>query len=189
VTGSGVIQAVVRALDAAGIPFMLTGSFASAYHGAGRATLDVDIVIDATADQLRRLIEGLAPATWYASLEAALRARYEESQFNLIDLETGWKVDFIIRKSRPFSRVEFERRAVIELEGTRLAVASVEDVILAKLEWARLGGSARQLEDVAELLRVRSADLDRSYLKPWIAELGVAHEWKEANRMAGEQAS
>ena len=150
--------------------------------------MDVDLVIDATPAQLRALIDGLPTGTWYASLEAALEAKGTESQFNLIDLETGWKVDLIIRKSRPFSRVEFDRRLVIEFEGSRLAVATVEDIILAKLEWAKLGESARQLEDVAELLRVRSADLDRPYLERWIAELGVAPQWAAANRLAGKPA-
>ena len=184
-TGPAILQTVGRALDAAGIPFMLTGSFASAYHGAGRATMDVDLVIDPTPAQLRALIDGLPASAWYASLEAALEAREQESQFNLIELETGWKVDLIIRKSRPFSRIEFDRRTVIEFEGVRLAVATVEDVILAKLEWASLGGSARQLEDVAALLSARSADLDRPYLARWIAQLGVASQWEAAKRLAG----
>ena len=183
-TGSTILQTIGRALDAAGIPFMLTGSFASAYHGAGRATLDVDLVIDPTIAQLRTLIAGLPAGTWYASLEAALEARAQESQFNLIDLSSGWKVDLIIRKSRPFSRIEFDRRAVIEFEGVRLAVATVEDVILAKLEWAKLGGSARQLEDVASLLKIRAKDIDRPYLDRWIEELGLAHPWGAASRLA-----
>jgi len=164
---------------------MLTGSFASAYHGAGRATMDVDLVIDPTIAQLRALIAGLPASTWYASIEAALEARAQESQFNLIDLASGWKVDLIIRKSRPFSRIEFDRRAVIEFEGVRLAVATVEDVILAKLEWAKLGGSARQLEDVASLLRIRAQDIDRPYLDRWIDELGIVIQWEAASRLAG----
>ena len=164
---------------------MLTGSFASACHGAGRATVDVDLVIDPTAAKLRALIEGLPAGAWYATLDAALEAREHESQFNLSDLETGWKVDRIIRKSRPSSLIEFARRTVIEFEGVRLAVTTVEDVILVKLEWASPGGSARQLENVAALLRVRSADLDRSYLARWIAELEVTGQWETASRLAG----
>ena len=39
---------------------MLTGSVAVAFHGAGRATMDVDLVIDATRDQLRALVASLA---------------------------------------------------------------------------------------------------------------------------------
>lgn len=36
------IRDVVRALEAAGVPYMVTGSFASALHGAPRTTQDLD---------------------------------------------------------------------------------------------------------------------------------------------------
>ena len=61
-----------------------------------------------------------------------------------------------------------------------LAVASHEDVILSQLEWSRLGGSTRQLEDVAALLSLRSSDIDRAYLEHWVRELEVGNEWDAA---------
>jgi len=42
-----------------------------------------------------------------------------------------------------------------ELLGFQLFVASAEDVILAKLEWARMSDSERQIRDVAGILRTR----------------------------------
>ncbi len=171
---------MVAALDAAGIPAMLTGSFAAAFHGAGRATMDVDLVIDPTASQIRTLVASLPAAQYYVSLDAALEAHATESMFNVIDLATGWKVDLIVRKSRPFSRTEFERRLPTNFDGVSLAVATVEDVIVAKLEWAKLGGSARQLDDVAALLRVNKSTIDRAYLERWIGELGLSDQWQAA---------
>ena len=172
------LRTVVAALDAAGIPFMLTGSLAAACHGAGRATMDVDLVVAATADQLRALVASLTRADLYVSSEAALDALAHESIFNVVDTVSGWKADLIVRKGRPFSQAEFERRRPIEFEGIRLWVATVEDTIIAKLEWARLGGSARQLEDVAALVRVTGDRLDRAYLDRWIAELGIQQQWR-----------
>ena len=40
---------LVVLLDAANIPFMVAGSFASAVHGLPRTTQDIDIVIDPTS--------------------------------------------------------------------------------------------------------------------------------------------
>jgi hypothetical protein len=37
---------VIRRLDEAGVPFMVSGSLASSLHGQPRATNDIDIVID-----------------------------------------------------------------------------------------------------------------------------------------------
>ena len=63
-------------------------------------------------------------------------------------------------------------------------VASPEDLIVAKLEWAKLGESRRQVEDVAHLLKSQSS-LDTAYLNRWIDVLGVRGQWDEATRLAG----
>jgi hypothetical protein len=79
----------------------------------------------------------------------ALEAWADESQFNAIDRDAGWKIDLIMRRSRPFSLAEFERRLPITFDGVDLFVASAEDVVIAKLEWAKVGESRRQIEDAA----------------------------------------
>ncbi len=184
-TFADVIRRVVERLEQVGIPYMLTGSFASAFHGASRSTQDIDLVIAPAAQQLRALVGNLSAVDFYVDLDDAIEALRHESQFNLVDRSTGWKVDLIIRRSRPFSVIEFERRRPAEVEGVRLSIASVEDVILAKLEWAKLGQSQRQLEDVAGLLRIRWAELERDYLDRWVRELNLEGEWEAACRLAG----
>jgi hypothetical protein len=180
-----VLQRITTALDQAGITYMLTGSFASAHYGAPRSTQDIDLVIEASATQLRTFIQNLPTGEYYSDWDAALEAQRRESLFNVIDLTTGWKIDLIFRKSRPFSREELSRRQFVDLEGPRLFVASAEDVIIAKLEWARLAQSQRQLEDVAAILKVQWARLDRPYLDKWIAELGLNDQWSAAMGVAG----
>lgn len=175
---------VLGALGTAGIPVMLTGSFASSYHGAPRATQDVDLVIAPTVDQLRAFVALLPRDEFYVDEHAALEALRLESQFNLIDLQSGWKVDLIIRRSRPFSRAEFDRRRVVDLEGSELPIATPEDVLIAKMEWARKSESARQIEDAARLLRVRSRQLDDTYVEHWVEELGLGEQWATVRRAA-----
>jgi len=96
------------------------------------------------------------------------------------DQRTAWKIDLIICKSRPFSQEEFGRRRRVVFEGLTLWIATVEDVLIAKLEWASKGESRRQLDDCAQPLRVRGADLDRAYLSRWIATLRLESEWAAA---------
>ncbi len=164
---------------------MLSGSFASAYYGSPRSTQDIDLVIAATPEQLRAFAANLPSGEYYADLGAALEAYKRESMFNIIDLESGWKIDLIIRKSRPFSREEFGRRQLVNVQGTSLFIASAEDVVVAKLEWAKLAQSQRQVEDAAGILRIRWASLDRSYLEKWTRELELTTEWNAARLMAG----
>ena len=107
--------------------------------------------------------------------------------FNAVDPESGWKVDFIMRKDRPFSHSEFDARMTIIFSGLELTVARAEDVIVAKLEWSQLGDSERQLRDVAEILAVQGADLDIREREKWAADLGVLQEWNRANMIRNSE--
>jgi hypothetical protein len=179
-----VLRRILQALDRARIPHMLTGSFASSYHGAPRSTQDIDLVILATGEQLRSLAEFLPAREFYFDLEAALDAERRHGQFNVIDLASGWKVDLILRKPRPWSVEEFERRRQIELFGTVVSIATPEDVLIAKLEWAKSGGSGRQLEDAAGILRIQGEELDLSYVAQWVRRLDLTESWNRARERA-----
>lgn len=179
------LRRIIGILEQAEIPYMLTGSFASSFYGSPRATQDVDLVITVSPEQVLRLLELLPLTDYYVDRSAALEAQRSEGLFNVIDLATGWKVDLIVRKSRPFSREEFDRRNMVDLGGVRLATATAEDVIISKLEWAKLGESQRQVEDAASILRVLGAELDMVYLEKWMEELGLREQWDAALRMAG----
>lgn len=171
------LRRVVEALDQAGIPYMLTGSVAGTAHGLSRATQDVDIVIDPSSATLDRFVGSLDPAAYYVDLDAARDALARRSMFNVIDLASGWKIDCIVRKERPFSREELARRRPAAIAGVTVMVASPEDVIVSKLEWAQMSASERQLEDVAGIVAVAGDGLDRAYLEKWIAILGLASAW------------
>jgi hypothetical protein len=176
-SATDLLSLVAARLNTLRIPFMLTGSVAAAFHGAGRATMDVDLVIDATREQLRALVAALSASDRYVSEEAALAALDHESMFNVVDAATGWKADLFVRKSRPFSREEFARRQAFAFEGSTLWVATLEDLVVSKLEWAKLGGSARQLEDVAAMLRVADGAIDQAYVDRWVSALDLAAQW------------
>ena len=175
---------VLRALDAAGVPHMLTGSLAASFHGLVRATQDIDLVIDIDRDRLLEFIRRLGRDDFYYDEDVALEALRTTGQFNVIHRGSAWKVDLICKKSRPFSIVEFERRQQTEAWGGTAFVATVEDLILAKLEWAKLGGSARQIEDASHLIEYNRDRLDRPYLEQWIDGLGIRAQWEAAQARA-----
>ncbi len=99
---------------------MLTGSLAASYYAIPRATQDIDLVVEAFPASLPGLTDLLSSAGYYVSLAAAKEASAHEGQFNAIDPESGWKVDFILRKNRPFSISEFERRTRASALGLEL---------------------------------------------------------------------
>jgi hypothetical protein len=178
------LRRIVSALEQAGIPYMLTGSVASSYHGEGRASQDIDLVIAPDEPQLHSFLSSLPLTTYYVSEEAALDALRQRSHFNVIDKASGWKVDLIVRRDRRFSRTEFERRISVDALGTKLTIATAEDVVVSKLEWAKMGASERQLEDVAGILRDSDNTLDHGYIEQWVRELGLEVQWERASDLA-----
>ncbi len=178
------LKRVLGALAASEIPHMVAGSFAGMAHGLLRTTYDIDLVIDPTRTQLDQFVSSLATEEFYVSREAADEAWRRRGQFNVIDLATGWKTDLILIKRRAFSRKEFSRRQPDSLFGVQIFVATAEDTILAKLEWARLGESERQIRDVVGILELRATTLDRPYIDHWASELGVSELWARVQREA-----
>ena len=142
--------------------------------------MDIDLVIDPEPDQLDAFVRAIEAAGMYVSDVAAHEALAHRSMFNVVDTQSGWTADLIVRKLRSFSEEEFARRHEIEFLGVSLHVASLEDVLLSKLEWAKLGGSARQLEDVASLVRLRGDELDHEYVRHWVQTMGLEAQWSAA---------
>ena len=164
-------------LEAERIPYMLTGSIASAFYGEPRATRDIDVVIDPTPEALDSLIIGLQRGGAYVDADAARTALRARTQFNAVVGDA--KVDFVVRKERPFSKAEFDRRRRVHLLGLKGSMVSVEDLILAKLEWSAATGSERQLRDVEGMVRVAGSDLDRGHVERWAAQLGLTTSWRQ----------
>jgi predicted nucleotidyltransferase len=185
-TQGDVLGRIAGRLDAAGIRYMIVGSLASSFHGEPRTTRDIDIVVDPTHEALDRFVESVAADGFYVDRTAAVQALASRSQFNVIDPQSGWKIDLIIRGDRPFSRKELERRISVRLLGIETHVATAEDTIVAKLEWAASGESERQLRDVASILAATGHSLDRAYLARWIESLGLQELWARAESLTDQ---
>lgn len=185
VTLRDLLELVAGALEGAGIPYMVVGSLASTFHGEPRATQDVDIVIDPQPDQLAALLRSFDAERFYVGDgQQALAGR---GMFNVIDVAGGWKIDFIVRRDRPFSTAELSRRIDAEVLGIHLAMATAEDTIVAKLEWAATRGSERQVADAAAVIAVSGDLLDWEHLRHWAEDLGLAEPLNRAISQARER--
>ncbi len=164
-----VLGLVSDRLSVADVPFMLTGSFALAYYATPRMTRDLDIVVALDERHVEALVAAFE-SDFYIDADAARNAVVSERMFNLMHLESGIKVDLIVRKSAEFRQVEFARRKPIAIANVRTWIVSSEDLILSKLVWALESNSELQRRDVRQLL-VGSVDVD--YIRKWARQLGV----------------
>jgi hypothetical protein len=172
------VARLVGKLDAAKIAYMLVGSLASSVHGKPRSTRDVDVVSRPANEQaLDELIKRFPSEDYYVSDDAAHEAFRHHTQFNVIEMSSMWKADLIIPEANAFQDSEFARRIEVPFAGVRLCVASAEDSILAKLDWARQSESDRQLQDVADIVAVKGEALDLAYIERWVRALSLEALW------------
>lgn len=171
------LKRLLNKLADSGVHFMVVGSVAASFHGYPRTTMDIDAVVEGDAESLRRLARLLGEGYYVNEEEIDQAVRFQRT-FNIIDEASGYKADLIIRKNRPFSRTEFDRRLQVEILGVTAQIATPEDVILSKLEWSKLGSSERQWEDALQVARTQAGDLDLAYIDKWSQELGVYDLWE-----------
>ena len=172
-TAAEFLRRAVTLIEQAGLDYMITRSFASSYYGESRTTRDLDLVVELTATGIEQLVSLADQREWYVHRAELPHALTHERMANLIDLESGWKIDVVALKARPFSQAEFERRRRVQLLGRDVFIASAEDTILAKLEWSTRGGWQRQIADARAIVRVQADRLDVDHLRSWAPPLGV----------------
>ena len=162
---------VIAALNASGVEYMLTGSYASNVYGRVRSTFDADLVVALESAQLSRLLESLGQG-FYTDARTMKEIREAGGQFNAVHKTSGLKIDFYLPRDA-HDRETLGRRRMHRLWGQAVPVISPEDLILAKLLWAREGGSARQVEDARGVYEVQKDRLDLAYLKARAETLSI----------------
>ncbi len=190
---SEIIQALtplVEAFERFGIAYYIGGSVASSVHGRRRYTQDVDVVADIQLKHVHTLVATLQQ-DYYIDAGMIRGAIQNRSSFNILHNDTGVKVDVFIQKSGPFSQQEMRRARedVLEVGSRSFFFASAEDMILAKLDWWKLGGgvSNRQWNDILEMMKEKQAVLDTAYLRQSAPMLGVADLLEKVFSDAGLQ--
>lgn len=159
------VSLFVRPLNQLRIPYMVTGGVASVVYGEPRFTRDIDLVI------------GLHPrdAARFASAWAA-------EDFNVIHQHTTMRANVYLTGNDPLNAWAFAHTVVRRIDDD-VSLAPIEAVILSKLRYFQIGGSERHLRDIALMLRVSGATVDRVELERWASRLGVVGEWQRAQEI------
>jgi hypothetical protein len=149
---------------------------ASSVYGKVRFTQDADLTVEPFDNQADNLFELLKP-TFYISREAMYQALRQQKSFNIIHLESAFKIDIFIRKDTAFEKQILLRRKSLKLSDALerpFSVVSPEDIILLKLQWYHDSGcSERQWDDVLGILTTQGEKLNFKYLKKWSVILEI----------------
>ncbi len=162
-----VAHSVGAALESLGADWYVGGSVASSIHGIPRATQDADVVATLRPGQGRKLA-ALLNEEFYIDGNTAEQAIRDRRSFNVIHLETMFKVDVFVSRGDTFSRRAMASRlvrVVSESPPLSLPVATAEDTVAHKLFWYRQADEAsdKQWSDLVGGLKTmgRAPDLAR----------------------------
>lgn len=164
---------VVERLSRVHIDYYVTGSEAMALHGlAYRQTNDADFVVEISpADYESRLRPDFEPTYIVSPLE-----RHPPRWLgSAIHVRAVGKADFIIRDAGDWSDSAYVRRELVQdpLVGP-VWVASLEDLLLAKLEWSEGNLDGLQGRDARAIVTGAGALLDLEYLRQYAVTLHVS---------------
>ncbi len=166
---TAIVTRVIAALNQAGIPHMLVGSFARNYYADPRSTKDADLVLALPSGaSLRPLMDALGPDF---ALEAQMTFETNTGTFRstLIHQESSFMVELFHLSSDPYDQERFRRRRHITYERLPTAVLTAEDVIVTKLRWAR----GKDLDDVRDVIALQGEEkLDWGYIQKWTSQHG-----------------
>jgi hypothetical protein len=162
---------VIERLDGAGIDCFVTGSEAMAIHGlAYRATNDIDLVIR------------LDPKGYEAQLRPAFEPAYLVNEpvrighrwlGAVIHVTAVGKADLIMRDPDPWGDAAFARRVRVDDPAIGpVWVSSVEDLLIAKLEFADGDRTGLQARDCRRIVGSWPG-LDLDYVRAQACGLGL----------------
>jgi predicted nucleotidyltransferase len=147
--------AILAALERHDVRYVLIGGLAANAHGVRRTTRDVDVIVERSRDNLGRLADAARELEVGSPvIDSRLR---EIDPLDVDDLANAANVSLDTREGEldvmneakgapPFERLA-SRAVTVEVFGTRVRVAGLDDLIALK----RAAGRDVDLRDIADL--------------------------------------
>lgn len=165
---TALLKKITQSLESRKIPYMLSGSLALNIYTIPRMSYDIDIVIELHEKNQNDFLE-IFGNDFYINPDTVKEETKRHGMFNAIDFETGFKIDFIIRKETDFRKCEFLRRRKEKIADFDVWIVSPEDLVISKIAWIQQIHSDKQIDDIKNLLSVPGIDID--YIKEWCKKL------------------
>jgi len=175
------LKPVIELLNILKIPYMLVGAIAVNYYSVPRFTHDADLVVQIQSQHIDNLCKSLGNK-YYIDREMIREALVSVGQFNLIHLDTGFKIDFWILKEDEFSQLQFSRRISGKIFGQDVFIISPEDLILTKLSWFKESDIQKHFLDVVGVYRMQRDILDIDYLYKYAQKLNLTEAFAELEK-------
>lgn len=142
-TGDEATIAVIRALNDAGIPYLLAGSFSSNFYGIPRSTQDADFVVQLADKPLSAALRPLGP-DFRADPQLLFESVTGTTRSVVSVAGTPFKIEFFRLSQDPHD----QERVQQDFLDTRTFLPTAEDVIITKLRWLLRAERNKDRDDV-----------------------------------------
>ncbi len=170
-----VLKDVTDRFEKLEIPYMLSGSMAMVSYAMMRMTNDIDLVIEAKAEDAEKIIKEFE-SDYYIPQGRVRDAISRKFMFNLLHSTKIVKVDCVLKKDDEFQKLAFSNRKKITFTTFDVWTISRDDLILSKLNWAKKTRSEMQMRDIASIIR---NGYDEEYVNFWAEKSGTKELLKD----------
>ena len=132
---------VFRSFQKHNVQYLVIGGIAAVLYGVSRATFDLDILIEASNENARRLLDALLDA----GLGTALLTNKDEILANEITIfKDRVRIDVQTKTPGLIFEDAWKRKQIMNYQGQEFYVACLEDLVASK----KAAGRTIDLEDV-----------------------------------------
>ena len=155
---------ILRALNRAGVKYLVIGGVAAIYHGVPRATFDLDLAVWLAPDNLQRLASVMermgfvpkAPVPVTGLANSLTRREWTQHKgmkvYAFEELKRPFRlVDIMVKPLRSFHQV-YRRRVEVRDQGVVVPLMPIPELIRTKTKTGR----HKDQEDIAYLRFIRS---------------------------------
>jgi hypothetical protein len=172
VTSAEATLAVIDALEALGIPYMIVGALSVNAHGLPRDSKDAGFVIQLGDRSIRELVTRLGPQFRF-DRQMSIERVTGTSRYILQVIATGFKVEMFLHSDDAHDRERLQRRKRVSVFGHQSWMPTVEDVVVTKLRWAARSKRSKDADDIEGILRVQRDTMDWAYVYRWAEQHGT----------------
>lgn len=175
------VAAVVDALEALGVSYMLVGSFSSNFYGVPRATQDADFVLCSEAKSVVGIAERLG-SRFRLDPQMSFETVTATTRYTLQCLDVPFQIELFLLSEDAHDQQRFARRRRVKMLGLEAFVPTAEDVIITKLRWSHHGRRSKDIDDVRDVIAVQGERIDWDYVSMWCDRHGTLDLLEEIRR-------
>ena len=184
------LQRLYSTLASTGLPVFVGGSIAAMWYGEPRSTLDIDVVVKAEPSDAGRLAEAYTGGGFYVPPVEVIREelkRGARGSFNVVDLESGLKIDIYVAGDDALVAYGFEHARPATVGGATLNLAPATYVVAAKLRFYAISKQEKHLRDIRGILAISPELVDLEHVSAWAERFQVADAWESCRGAAGAE--